>query len=589
MKPTSGSERPSNRAVLPKLSRKGGKELVAALALPVAAGLLLIVQMLALSDLLDRAIVRHVPLRDLWFLIATIAAILLVRALLLMVGERLASRASETIKLWLRNEMLGQILDGEQRWLRSRASGALAAGLVEQVEALEGYFSRFLPALVQATLLPLAFAAVVMPVDMVVGLLFLLTAPMIPLFMALVGWGAEAASNAQATSLARLSAYFGDRLRGLKTLLLFGRMDDEQKAMRRATEELRCRTQRVLRIAFMSSAVLEFFAALGVAGVALYVGLSYLDLLDLRSQPLTLASGLFCLLIAPEVYQPLRLLASHYHDRAQAAAALAEINRQFEAAAFPRIDQDPPQATALPFEPHSTASGLALYGNNVSLAAPGGGANLLVKAHLALAAGSRTALVGESGIGKSTLIMALAGLADVDGSITIADRPLHTIAEPDLGRVLTVIGQQPTLFSGSIAENIRFARPSASDDAVLAAARLACVTDFSDGMPEGLYTLVQDGGLGLSGGEAQRIALARLFLTDPKLILLDEPTAHLDPVTEQQVLDNIIAFARNRTLLLATHSPAVAERMDEILMFKDRQLNRMRGHRPFLHKQGRAA
>ncbi|MGE7370396.1 thiol reductant ABC exporter subunit CydD [Neorhizobium sp. NPDC001467] len=558
------------RAILSRLSRYGGKRLIAAITLPVISGLLLIAQVMVLSDVLGRAIADGVPLVELWSSLGWLAMILLARISLSTWSERLSSAASEAIKARLRDELIGRLLERKGEWVRSRSSGSLAATLVEQVEALDGYFARFLPAMVQAMILPLALAVAVMPVDIVVGLLFLLTAPMIPLFMALVGWGAEAAGNAQAGALSRLSAYFGDRLRGLKTLKLFGRMEAEEQAMRRATEELRQRTQRVLRIAFLSSAVLEFFAALGVAGVALYVGLTYLDMLSLRAEPLTLNAGLLCLLIAPEVYQPLRLLAAHYHDRANAMAAVGEIDRMFGATEETAAEQQvQPEAQSTPHW-HGTLP--VVSAEALTLHAPGSGTALLLDASLALTPGSRTALVGSSGIGKSTLLKALAGMIQATGSIRLAGRSLAEIDDDELPGLVTLIGQKPYLFHGTIAANIRFARPSATEEEVIAAAQSACVSSFAVTLPDGLDTMIHDGGVGLSGGEAQRVALARMFLIDSPILLLDEPTAHLDPRTEQDVLNNILAFATGKTLLVATHSPAVARRMDQVVLFADAKL-----------------
>jgi ATP-binding cassette subfamily C protein CydD len=257
-----------------------------AIGFPLVAGGLLIVQAFMLAHVLDAAIVGGQPLAALLVPVGLIAVLLMARIGLGLAGEIFASRASESIKLKLRGLLVADILARAPTWTAGRSGGALTILVLEQVQAIDGYLTRYIPAMAQAALLPLAFAVVVLPVDWMVALLFLVTAPLIPVFMALAGWGAEAASRRQASALARLSGYFADRLRGLTTLKLFGRDAAEVEGVATASEELRVRTMRVMRIAFLSSAILEFFAALGVAGVALYVGLTFLHLVNLRAAPL---------------------------------------------------------------------------------------------------------------------------------------------------------------------------------------------------------------------------------------------------------------------------------------------------------------
>lgn len=545
---------------LSSLSRSATAPLAVAAGAPLVGGLLLIAQAALMARALDGAISGGATLAHLAPGLLAIAGLIVARAGLGLVGDCAAAAASETVKRGLRDGLTRRLLAGDAVGAADRRSGALASALVDQVEAIDGFVARFLPAAVQAALLPLAFATAAFAYDVTVGLLFLLTAPLIPVFMALAGWGAQGASDAQAAALARLSGRFADRLRGLTTLRLFGRLEAEAAALETATDELRVRTLRVLRIAFLSSAVLEFFAALGVAGVALYVGLSYLGLIDLRSAPLTLGAGLACLLMAPEVYQPLRVLAAHHHDRATAIAAVQEIERQFGALAT--MQAAPPLAAPPPvradFAPWSIeASGL-------SLRTPDGVA-ILDRADLHAPAGARVALVGPSGVGKSTLLDALARLRPAEGTIRLGGRALVGIPEARLRAGLGYVGQRSRLFHGTIADNIRLGDPGASDDAVRRAADCAAARVFVERLPEGFGTLVGEGGLGLSGGEAQRIALARLYLRDPAAILLDEPTAHLDAETERLVLERLLTFARGRTLLVATHSAVVAEAMDFVL------------------------
>jgi ATP-binding cassette subfamily C protein CydD len=531
--------------------------LAAVLGLPLLAGALLVAQAAVLAGVLHRAIVEGAVLTGLLPQVALLATILVVRIALGGFGELAAMRFGEAIKQRLRFDMVVDLLQRSPTWTAARSSGALSSTVLEQVEALDGYFTRYLPAMVQAAILPVAFAVIAFSVDWIVGLLFLISAPLIPVFMALAGWGAEAASRSQAAALNRLSGRFADRLRGLVTLKLFGQEAAETARVRAASEELRVRTMRVMRIAFLSSAVLEFFAALGVAGVALYVGLTFLDLVNVHSTELTLSAGMFLLLMAPEVYQPLRLLAAHYHDRASAKAAVAEIERELDGlpATVALV-----AATAMAGAAEGPAS---LELRSVAVSDPTG-RPVIAEADFTLETGGRIAILGSSGIGKSTLLEAIAGLRPFSGAIRVDGQALADIAEPELRRHVAMLGQRPRLFVGSIADNIRLGRRDADHAAVRRAAQLARVADFADALPEGLATPLGEDGLGLSGGEIQRIALARLYLRHPRLILLDEPTAHLDAATEALVLDGLAEFARDRTLVVATHSLAVAARMDKV-------------------------
>lgn len=556
--PRSDTDRAAN-SWLRTLARTGGRTGRIALVLPLVAGTVLLVQAYVLAGILHRAIIEAAPVADLLPQILGLAALIATRVALGIVAEIAAVASGESVKFRLRTALVGNLLGRKPVWTAARPSGALSGLVVEQVDALEGYLVRYLPAMVQAAVLPIAFAVVLLPVDWVVGLLFLVTAPVIPVFMALAGWGAEAASRAQANALARLSGRFADRLRGLVTLKLFGRADAEVASVHQSSEELRRRTMGVMRIAFLSSAVLEFFAALGVAGVALYVGLTFLDLVSLRGDPLTLQAGLFCLLMAPEVYQPLRLLAAHYHDRASAKAAAAEI-----AATLGELPvTGGGQAEALMTnEPLPKRGAAALELRRVDVATPAGRA-VIGGVSLSFAPGSLTAILGPSGSGKSTLIEAIAGLREHHGIILLDGTPIDRIAESQLRGRIAFLGQRPRVFAGTIAENIRLGRSDACDTAIRVAARRARVLDFADDLSDGLETLLGENGLGLSGGEIQRVALARIYLRDPGLIILDEPTAHLDPATEDSVLEGLIEFAAGRTLIVATHAPAVAAHMDD--------------------------
>ncbi|MDR3475475.1 MAG: thiol reductant ABC exporter subunit CydD [Devosia sp.] len=538
-----------------------------AIIVPLVSGALLLVQVWLLSDAIAAGVVSKAGLPDLAPRLTAFAAILVVRIGLGLLAETAGGFAAEAIKTSVRQSLFAELMRRRLPVsLADGSSGAVAAVLVEQVEGLDGYFSRYLPAMVQASFLPLAFALVLMPVDWVAGLLFLVTAPLVPVFMALVGWGAETATQRQAAAMLRLAGRFGDRLRGMVTLKLFGRAEVETAAIVAASEDLRKRTLGVLRIAFLSSAVLEFFAALGVAGVALYVGLSFLGLVHLRLSPLSFQSGLLLLLMAPEIYQPLRLLAANYHDRATAKAAVAAIAETV--GSLPAVGQAVIEAPAP--TPARRPIGLAL--SDLTLRTPGGARVVIASLDLTVPPGQHVALLGDSGGGKSTLLESIARLRDYEGTIRLGDEDLRELDEAMLRQRLALLPQQPRLFHGSIADNICLGTPDATPQAIRAAATRACVTQFADRLPLGLSTILGEGGVGLSGGEVQRVALARIYLRNPDIILLDEPTAHLDRATEAAVLDGLLAFAADRTMLVATHSPAVAGRLERVCRLADAAL-----------------
>lgn len=556
------------RAALARLGRQGGSALMIAIAAPLAGGVLLIGQAWLLAEILGRAIADGEPMTQLMPALSGIVALIVLRLGLAGMGEACGTSAAETIKQALRRQLFTGLMARPLHWTDHRGSGALAAATIEQVEALDGYFARYLPAMISAAILPVAFAVIALPLDWVAGLLFLVTAPLIPVFMALAGWGAEAATRAQAGALSRLSGRFADRLRGLLTLKLMGRAESETAAIVMASEALRVRTMKVLRIAFLSSAVLEFFAALGVAGIALYVGLTFIGYLGINPE-MSLSTGLFLLLMAPEVYQPLRTLAAHYHDRAAALAGLAEIERQFDE--LP-MDTEPVELPVPPPMRYAGSGAAGITMASLGLRSPDGRATLFEDLDLAIAPGEHLALLGPSGSGKSSLLEAMARLREVSGTILIGHRPLGGLPEAELRQMLALLGQKPRLIAGSIADNIRLGRADATPAEIEAAALRACVTDFAAGLPGWLDAPIADGGVGLSAGEGQRIALARIYLRDPAIVLCDEPTAHLDGHTEARVLEGLVDFCAGRTLVLATHSTAAAGRMDRSLRIAGRRL-----------------
>lgn len=551
---------PQQAAWMQALTRLVRRPLTVAIGLPLVSGLLLLPQAWALARALQWVVIDRLPLTQAmpWLVLA--ALLVLVRAGLAWGSEVAAQQAAEMVKQSVREALFARVLSAGVLWSRARPSGALADALTARVDMLDGYFARYIPAMASAAVLPLVFCVVLLGFDWIAALVLVLTVPAIPLFMALVGWGAEAASRQHAGALSRLSGLFADRVRGLTTLTLHGRAVAEAERVAQASDDVRERTMSVLKIAFLSSAVLEFFAALGVAGLAVYFGLTFLGLLDVRAGVLTLHAALFCLLMAPEVYLPMRQLAAHYHDRANARAAVAEIAGLFDG--LPDVSSVlagsdavlPANAAGLP----DAAPVLRIQSLHVPLP---GRAGVHLTGPVTLAPGEHVALTGSSGSGKTSLLETLAGLRAHAGMVTLAGQPLADWPDAELRRQLLLISQRPWLMPGSVADNLRLARPQASDAALWQALSQTGLDAVIARLPQGLDSRIGMRGQGLSGGQAQRLALARMFLSDARLLLLDEPTAHLDDASRDQVMASILAFAQGRTLIVATHDPVVAAAM----------------------------
>ncbi len=470
----------------------------------------------------------------------------------LQAGEARASfEASASVRAHVRREAAEALAERGPSFAERTPSGQTASALIDAVEKLDGYFGRYRPLLPVVALGPLVILIAAFTQSWVVGMIFLATVPALIIFMALVGAGASAAAKQQMSVLARLAGRFNDRLQALETLNAFDAIAIERAGLYSASEDFRARTMKVLRLAFLSSAVLEFFAAVAVAGAAVYVGFSLLGELPFDpGETLGLQSGLFLLLLAPEYYLPLRRLSAAYHDKADAEAG-AEAIADF----FPDEDQamatPSPRLTAAPDIRFERAG--AVYPD---------GRRGLAAAGFTAKAGEITALWGASGAGKSTALKLLLGYAPLtEGVIWINDAP---IAGPLIGSAAW-IGQKPRVFHGTIRDNIAVFDPDISDDQVQMAADAAGVMEFAASLPDGLDTQLGERGHGLSGGQAQRVALARALAVDMKLLLLDEPTAHLDGEAEARFLDALTRAAKGRTVMIATHSPAVRLRCDAVV------------------------
>ncbi len=495
----------------------------------------------ALSALLDGG-----ASDDLVLPVAALALIALARAGLMLLAERAAFGMGASARRRLRSESLGGLLSAPLAALRHQQAGELVGTIVDRIEALDGLFARWVPAASLAVLAPGLVLLACLVASPISALVLLGCGVLVPVAMALSGLGAAAASRRQFAALTRLQARFLDRVRGIATIVLAGRAEAEAAALARAADELRRRTMRVLRVAFLSSAALDCAMALAIVVLAIRFARLLAAGHGNAASPFT---ALFVLLLAPEFFAPLRAFSAAYQDRLQATAAGEAL------LALPRADDAAPVAAAA--IRHVSAHGVTVAFDNVRLRWDPTRPPALDGLSFRVSAGETLVLAGPSGAGKSSVIEILLGFVRPEaGRVTINGADIADIVPSALARMIAWIGQRPVLFAGTLRQNISFARPDASELEIAQAAAAASVTSFAETLPLGLETVIGEGGYGLSGGQAQRVAIARAFLRNAPLLLLDEPTAHLDPATEGAVLDSLRRLAVGRTVILASHSAA---------------------------------
>jgi ATP-binding cassette subfamily C protein CydD len=524
----------------------------AAIAASVANALALIAQAALLATALDDALFARASARALLPALSGFVLLGGARLGLAVLTRRYGFNAGRRVVTAVRAELLAQVQRLGPQWLTRQSSGDLITRLVDGVDQLAAYFARYLPQRAFALILPLAILVAAFPADWVAGLVLLLTAPLVPLFMLLLGHAAERASQRRWTALTRLGAHFLDALQGLVTLRLFGAGAREQALLAASSEAYRSETMAVLRVAFLSSLVLEFFATVSIAVVAVLVGFRLLW------GDLHFFNGLFVLLLAPEFFLPLRALGTLRHARMDALAVAAGV-QQILAEPVP---VRPAGGGGVPQAPITIAF------EGVDFAhAPGRPA--LAGLDLQIPAGRTLAVVGDSGAGKSTLLTLLLGFARPQrGRICINGDDL---ADLDLARWrqrLAWVPQRPHVFAGSVRDNLRIARADADVPALQRAAAAAGLDAVVAQLPQGWDTPLGEHGHGLSGGQAQRLALARAFLRDAPVLLLDEPTQHLDAVAGAAIDDALARLGHGRTVLTIAHRMQPARAADAIAVLQ---------------------
>ncbi len=587
------------------------KRLALTVVLGELAGILLLAQTAFLVEIGNGVIFHHSSLASLAPDFAGFLVVVAIRAVVTWASRRTAFSCASEVKQSMRADLVSRLEEMGPVALSALRAGELATTAVDGVEAVDGYFSKYLPQRAVASLLPLSILAVVLPLDWISGVILIVTAVFLPLTMIVIGEEAHERNRRLWGRLSQMSAHFLDALRGLPTLKMFGAERREAEVVASTSEAYRKASMEVMRIAFLSSFMLELISTVSIAIVAVVSGLRML------SGSLPFAPGYFILLAAPEYFLSLRTLGTYYHTRMEAASAA---ERLFEllsggtsAAAADRTTEATGSALAGAATVAARAAGAEMASTagsaeKVVAAAQGAsegeaqsaaqraarrairietrptvtarprpvvlrelhfsypGRPVLAGASLSIAFGEHIALVGPSGAGKSTILNLLLGFVKADsGSIMVGDRPLAELDPEEWLARIAWLPQRPTLFHGTIAENIALGRIGVGLASIREAARKAYADEFIDRLPLGYQSAVGELGEGLSGGQIQRIALARLFLRDPELVLLDEPTAHLDRESERLVGAGIAALTRGRTLLYVTHRLDGARGFDRLV------------------------
>lgn len=532
--------------------------------LGLLSGLLILAQAWLMAGLLHSLIIQHTPREALLQSFLLMALTFVLRAVVTWLREQVGFICGRVIRQEMRKLVLDRLEKLGPAWIQGKPAGSWASIILEQIEDMQDYYARYLPQIALAGIIPLLILVSIFPINWAAGMILLVTAPLIPVFMALVGMGAADANRRNFVALARLSGNFLDSLRGLDTLRLFHRGTAEIDQIKRSTESFRARTMDVLRLAFLSSAVLEFFASISIAVVAVYFGFSYLGELNFGSYgtPVTLFAGFLVLILAPEFFQPLRDLGAFYHAKAQAVGAAESLVTFLTAESAEMGDGD---------QSWSQGQKVSLEARNLIIQSPQG-KTLAGPLTFNLQAGQRIAIVGLSGAGKSSLLNALLGFLPYQGSMTAGGIELKTLRNDAWRQQLSWVGQNPHLPEQTLRANILLNQPDVTGQQLQSAIDRAYVSEFLPLLPLGLETELGDSAARLSVGQAQRVAVARALLSPCELLLLDEPTASLDAHSEKRVMSALNEASKAQTSILVTHQLEDTRDYDEIWVMDHGQI-----------------
>ncbi|OMH38867.1 thiol reductant ABC exporter subunit CydD [Motiliproteus sp. MSK22-1] len=557
-----------------------GSTLSQSVAMGAIAGILLIGQAALMAWIVDKVMFSDWSLKQCQPYLLTMLALILSRSLFSRFSERLAFEGAARIKISLRDQLLRRLYQLGPCYINNERSAEISNCLHNGIDALEAYYARYLPAVAFSSLIPLAILVVVFPLDWKSGLIFLVTAPLIPFFMILIGSQAEQLNQQRWRALARMGNHFLDLIQGLTQLKLYNASRREIDTVAQVADQYRHSTLSVLKVAFLSSLALEFLATISIALIAVIIGFR------LYWGEMNFGMGLMVLLLAPEFYQPFRNLGTQYHARMEGISAAEKMLEILNA-------NVPDQPSASDTDKASNSNILhqvqsislenvhysyspdrpAIQGININITSPG-----------------LYALVGESGAGKTTLVEMLLGfISPQKGHIKINQQPLQQLGVHLWRQQLAWIPQSPQLFSGSIIDNIRLGNTAADLDSVKRAAEKAGASTFIDAFPDGYNTQIGEQGTGLSGGQRQRIALARAFLRKSTVLILDEPTSHLDPESEHLIQQSLKLYAQEHIVIVVAQRLHTVRMAERIFMMSSGLLLESGNHQQLLAKNGHYA
>jgi ATP-binding cassette subfamily C protein CydD len=551
--------------------------LAATILLGTLMGGFIVAQAYYLSRIINSVFLAAQTLQQVWRFMLILLVLILARALLAWSNSILTNHIAGRIKLSLRNRILHHLFALGPAYVKGERSGELISTTIEGVEALDPYVSQYLPQVFLSVFVPTLVLITVFCVDVPSGIILLIMAPLLPFLMALVGMMAAAETKRRWQALRLMSAHFLDVLQGLTTLKLLGRSETEEQQIRSVSERFRRTTMSTLRIAFFSSFVLEEAATISTAVIAVEIGLRLL-VGQMPFQP-----ALFILLLAPEFFQPLRQLGAKYHAGMDGSVALRRINDILET---PLPEQRTVKQHGAPMiDGHSPASGSIRFAH-VDYAYDGQ-RPALHSVSFQIESGQKVALVGPSGAGKSTIAHLLLRFIQPDsGTISCNGTPLDEIPIQEWRKQIAWVPQHPYLFHATVADNIRLGCQEVSQEAIIEAAKLAHAHEFISTLPQKYETMIGERGSRLSAGEAQRISLARAFLKDAPLLILDEATSHLDPAYEAKILAAIAQLVRGRTVLILAHRLRTVYDADQVVVVERGHVVEVGTHQALLRQSG---
>lgn len=548
--------------------------LASMIVIALLSGLLIVAQSYGITRVIQQVFLEKQALAQVGMLLLAVAAVMLVRALLPWLSEFIAGHTASKAKSLMREMVMKRLFALGPAYASGERSGEVANTLTEGVEALDAFYSQLLPQMIVTFIVPVIILITVFACDMLSGIVLLVTLPILPVFMILIGKSADALTKKQWRTMNQMSAHFLDVLQGLTTLKLFNRSRAQSEIVGRISERYRVLTMKVLRLAFLSSFVMEMGATLSVALVAVEIGLRLLY------GTIPFEYAFLVLLLAPEYYQPLRTIGTRFHSSMNSTAAAERI--------FDILDQPLPEqvqpSTQAPEEPHT------LRFDDVSFAyqqEDEEAKRALSRVSFEAKRGQKIALVGPSGAGKSTLAsLLLRFIEPQSGQILVNNTPLRQLSAQEWRRHVAWIPQRPYLFDDSIAENIRFGRPDASLEEIKQAARQARIHDFIESLPQGYDTPIGERGARLSGGQVQRLSLARAFLKQAPILLLDEATANLDSQFEDLIVEELGKLDNNPLLFIIAHRLNTVRQADQILVLNEGRVVEEGTHRQLVTRNG---